>query len=225
MEIVKNTLTSLKTDVDNLCGYNISGDKCGYLRPKSECNSPKFERKKRMRSIVVVGLLILAMSTNLVLPCPNSCLCITQYERVIVHCNGTGLADIPGNIPNDAYAVHMDKKPITIIENGTFQNMTSLDTLNFSLCNISSIETGAFRNLPNLRELYLSKNRITSLHQGTFKDLSALTRLELSNNRITTLQNGIFKDLRALVDLSLRGNNLTFVQNDTFEYNINLKFL
>ncbi|XP_071161759.1 reticulon-4 receptor-like 1 isoform X2 [Mytilus edulis] len=172
-----------------------------------------------------VGLIILAVSSYLVLSCPNSCLCITQYEGVIVHCNGTGLTDIPRNIPNDAYAIHMDKNPITIIENGTFQNVTSLYTLNLYWCNISTIETNAFINLPNLQNLYLGNNSITYLHQATFKELSALIKLDLRNNRITTLQNGIFQDNQALQDLSLSGNNLTFVRNDTFEHNINLQFL
>ncbi|CAC5358752.1 unnamed protein product [Mytilus coruscus] len=168
-----------------------------------------------MFSRVAVGLLILAVSTNLVLSCPNSCLCITQYEGVIIHCNGTGLTDIPRNIPNDAYAIHMDKNPITIIENGTFQNMTSLHTLNLYGCNITTIETNAFINLPNLQYLYLSNNCLTFLHEGTFKELSALVRLKKET----------FQDLQALRTLNVYGNNLILIKNDTFEHNINLNFL
>ncbi|CAC5358753.1 unnamed protein product [Mytilus coruscus] len=172
-----------------------------------------------MFSRVAVGLLILAVSTNLVLSCPNSCLCITQYEGVIIHCNGTGLTDIPRNIPNDAYAIHMDKNPITIIENGTFQNMTSLHTLNLYGCNITTIETNAFINLPNLQYFELSNNRITTLQKER-----NIPRPTSTPNTVLWRDNDI-KGLLTFFCRNVYGNNLILIKNDTFEHNINLNFL
>lgn len=55
---------------------------------------------------IAAVLLILAVSTDLILPCPISCSCYTPYgSDIIVLCNGTGLSDIPRNIPNDASAM------------------------------------------------------------------------------------------------------------------------
>ncbi|VDH98409.1 leucine-rich repeat-containing G protein-coupled receptor 5 [Mytilus galloprovincialis] len=205
-----------------------------------------------MNFIVAFGLLIIAIYTNVVSACPDNCYCSTTTPfagQVNVDCDSKGLTVIPRNFNNDSYSINMHNNSITIIEEGTFQNMTLLYQLDMNSCEISTIERGAFINLPILENLYLHNNRITTIHQGTFVNLPALKVVNLFNNQvatltretladipalyvlyladntITTIQQGAFEQHAVLQRLDVVGNNFTFVKSDTFTSNPSLRFL
>ncbi|XP_063426078.1 leucine-rich repeat and transmembrane domain-containing protein 1-like [Mytilus trossulus] len=109
-----------------------------------------------MNFIVAFGLLIIAIYTNVVSACPDNCYCSTTTPfagQVNVDCDSNGLTVIPRNFNNDSYSINMHNNSITIIEEGTFQNMTLLYQLDMNSCEISTIERGAFINLPILENL------------------------------------------------------------------------
>ncbi|CAG2185090.1 unnamed protein product [Mytilus edulis] len=155
-----------------------------------------------MYSKVAVGLLIIAVYTDVVLLCPNNCSCYKlQDGRHHIDCNNQGFTTIPRNFPNDSSIISVDLNYITTIEEGAFQDMQLLTIVAIRLSELSTIETGAFRALPNLINIDLYTNRITILEPGTFKDLPRLASIELGSNQLVTIQKGTFVDLPALSSL------------------------
>ncbi|VDI17121.1 Hypothetical predicted protein [Mytilus galloprovincialis] len=59
------------------------------------------EVMKPTHSFAAVGLLIVAVLTGGILPCPTSCLCKTTINGTNVDCFLKGLKSIPRNFPND----------------------------------------------------------------------------------------------------------------------------
>ncbi|CAG2256987.1 unnamed protein product [Mytilus edulis] len=199
------------------------------MNAESECTCLAFEtswttvqllrRMKTMNFIVAFGLLIIAIYTNVVSACPDNCYCSTTTPfagQVNVDCDSKGLTVIPRNFNNDSYSINMHNNSITIIEEGTFQNMTLLYQLDMNSCEISTIERGAFINLPILENLYLHNNRITTIHQGTFVNLPALKVVNLFNNQVATLTRETLADIPALYVLNLYSNKITILHKGTF---------
>ncbi|CAC5358765.1 unnamed protein product [Mytilus coruscus] len=140
---------------------------------------------KPTNSSVAVGLLIFAVLTDGILPCPTSCLCTTNSNGTDVDCSSKQLKSIPRNFPNDTMNITMSFNPIFLVRKGSFQNMTVLSRLRMMLCDIRLIMPGAFINLPLLRRIVFSLNRMTRVLRGVFIELPALESLYVYN--FTTL--------------------------------------
>jgi Leucine-rich repeat (LRR) protein len=87
-------------------------------------------------------------------------------------------------------------KPQHIIE--VMLDLKTLDSVEFSSCNLSSIERNLFADLKDLVSINLSDNQLTHLDDYTFSGLINLCHIDLSGNLITKIQANLFKDLMNL---------------------------
>ncbi|CAC5358748.1 unnamed protein product [Mytilus coruscus] len=206
-------------------------------------------KMKTMYYNIAVGLLIIVLSADIVVACPNNCTCPSDRDNVNVDCDSKGLTVVPENFPSNAVIINMNSNYITTIEEGAFQNLSALYGISMDHGSITTIETRAFVNLPYLVHLTLTSNQISTLQQGAFHDLPYLKylriqdnnllnieskvfvnliRLEelfLYNNQITTIQQGAFQNLPTLKLLDMSGNKVVFVRNDTFDQFPSLQIL
>ncbi|MGH0130934.1 UNVERIFIED_CONTAM: hypothetical protein FKN15_045608 [Acipenser sinensis] len=92
----------------------------------------------------------------------------------------------------------LSNNKISLLKNGSFFGLRSLERLDLKNNLISTIEPGAFRGLSELKRLDLSNNRIGCLSPEMFRDLGNLFKLNLSENIFSTLSQGLFIELVSL---------------------------
>lgn len=140
------------------------------------------------------------------------------------------LSSVPIGLPADLKELRLDENRIAEIDEGAFQNVTSLQRLllDGNLLEDDAIAPGTFKNLVNLKELSLSRNSLTmpppllpsmslaKLHLQenqikdipvlVFSELRKLEKLDLSTNLLQTVPQGVFDGLRSLKYLNVRSN-------------------
>ncbi|XP_036402670.1 adhesion G protein-coupled receptor A3 [Megalops cyprinoides] len=123
-----------------------------------------------------------------------------QTVRVKVVCNGAELLDTlqPSFLPNTTVSLILSNNKISLLKNGSFLGLSSLERLDLKNNLISTIEPGAFRGLASLQRLDLSNNRIGCLSPEMFSDLGNLSKLSLSGNIFSSLPEGLFAYLPSL---------------------------
>ncbi|XP_033885677.3 adhesion G protein-coupled receptor A3-like isoform X1 [Acipenser ruthenus] len=123
-----------------------------------------------------------------------------QTIRIKVVCNTGELLETlqPSFLPNKTVSLILSNNKISLLKNGSFFGLRSLERLDLKNNLISTIEPGAFRGLSELKRLDLSNNRIGCLSPEMFGDLSNLFKLNLSENIFSTLSQGLFIELVSL---------------------------
>ncbi|MGH0132437.1 UNVERIFIED_CONTAM: hypothetical protein FKN15_035944 [Acipenser sinensis] len=123
-----------------------------------------------------------------------------QTVRIKVVCNTGELLETlqPSFLPNKTVSLILSNNKISLLKNGSFFGLRSLERLDLKNNLISTIEPGAFRGLSELKRLDLSNNRIGCLSPEMFGDLSNLFKLNLSENIFSTLSQGLFIELVSL---------------------------
>ncbi|KAJ7371534.1 hypothetical protein OS493_024874 [Desmophyllum pertusum] len=207
--------------------------------------------------------------------CPSSCKCEEfgedQDKKLLM--TGEDLLTVPSNLPFNTGAVFFKQNRISQLrekdlanltkleyidmsfnillhlDGGSFQNVSSVNTLRLNSNFFRTLPAGAFTGLPNLRVLDLGRNllrkvtdgmfdglsslevlslrsnQIEGLEYGVFDNKSNMTHLYLQNNKLTTLPNGLFGALSKLKVLDLSSNELTTVTKDTFQGLKSLEYL
>ncbi|XP_077980182.1 uncharacterized protein LOC144435462 [Glandiceps talaboti] len=131
----------------------------------------------------------------------------------------TGLRKTPLNV------LDLSFNKITYIENGVFDSITSLKTLNVSgsfpenTLNLVIHLTHQLKGL-GLQSLVMKTMVLQTIDADTFESLSSenLKYLDLSNNNITVLTNSSpFRGLQNLQHLTLDGNSLHHFEKDAFK--------
>lgn len=92
-----------------------------------------------------------------------------------------------------------------------FRNLRKLEILNLSDNELEILSPRTFRNQGKLESLWLSKNRLTLLTNGTFQGLSSLKQLDITQNKLVTLEDGVFDGVAGLTHLDLSENQLTSI--------------
>ncbi|XP_033882254.3 adhesion G protein-coupled receptor A2-like isoform X2 [Acipenser ruthenus] len=123
-----------------------------------------------------------------------------QTIRIKVVCNTGELLETlqPSFLPNKTVSLILSNNKISLLKNGSFFGLRSLERLDLKNNLISTIEPGAFRGLSELKRLDLSNNRIGCLSPEMFRDLGNLFKLNLSENIFSTLSQGLFIELVSL---------------------------
>ena len=124
-----------------------------------------------------------------------------------------------------AAARNAGRARITALREGDFAGLSSLDTLDLSLNDLTKLPEKVFVGLSNLRDLALGANDLTTLPGGLFAGLSSLTRLELWINDLPSLPEGLFADLASLERLFLSSNDLAALPVGVFAGLSNLRML
>ncbi|GCC22313.1 hypothetical protein chiPu_0000700 [Chiloscyllium punctatum] len=123
-----------------------------------------------------------------------------QIIRIKVACShGELLETLQSSLlPNQTVTLILSNNKISLLKNGSFFGLRSLERLDLKNNLISNIEPGALYGLPELKRLDLSNNRIGCLSPEIFTGLTSLTKLNLSGNIFSTLPLGLFIELSAL---------------------------
>lgn len=108
--------------------------------------------------------------------------------------------------------LNLSKNPLTVPDDGPLlpKQLSSLESLDLSFCDISRMNENLFSRNPNLTSLNLSNNKIASTDNlASLKKLPLLEHLDLSNNNLTTISPRVFKTNTRLLSLNLIGNPFT----------------
>ncbi len=104
------------------------------------------------------------------------------------------------------------------LNEGDFDNLGSLTTLNLRNNELSSLPANIFDALGSLETLNLLGNgEIPNLPEGIFDELDSLTTLNLAGNGFLSLSAGIFNNLGSLTTLSLRNENFSSLPAGIFD--------
>ncbi|KAG8433848.1 hypothetical protein GDO86_012280 [Hymenochirus boettgeri] len=138
--------------------------------------------------------------------------CIQSFEnKYSCNCIYGGLRDIKrvvSDLPKDLKYLNVSYNYITVLNEGSFENLPYLLTLRLHHNGILHIDRGAFDNLTFLEELNLSFNNISSLPKDVFRGLSNLTSLYLNQNFLSSIDPEAFSPLINMQTLNLSSNNL-----------------
>ncbi|KAK7488478.1 hypothetical protein BaRGS_00020263, partial [Batillaria attramentaria] len=118
------------------------------------------------------------------------------------------LETIPRNIPADTTVLDLRFNKIKSIPRGTFEGLSSLNTLLLNNNEIENLEAGSFDGLPELRYLYLYKNKLVTLDSDVLENLPKLEQIFLHSNQISRLPKGIFQHTPHLRRIRLDSNAL-----------------
>ncbi|XP_029657302.2 leucine-rich repeat-containing protein 4-like isoform X1 [Octopus sinensis] len=148
-------------------------------------------------------VLILSMSFSLESHATSDIcsICSCDHSQTNIDCSSRGLTSIPQPIPPNVEYLNLAENDIQAINEKTFQNLSSLETLYLNGNNIDKIEIGTFDDLTRLTYLSLSSNDIKELKPDTFRNLSSLTSLYLSHNDIQAINEKTFQNLSSLKTL------------------------
>ncbi|XP_061192775.1 adhesion G protein-coupled receptor A3-like [Saccostrea echinata] len=112
------------------------------------------------------------------------------------------------SLPLDTVILDLSKNAITVLEEGGFNRVSSLQKLDLSHNKITMIKKGAFLGLKELVRLDLSHNKIGSISSAMFEGLINLEKLNFSNNRLNTIPDGTFNNLHALKKIDFQSDFL-----------------
>lgn len=120
----------------------------------------------------------------------------------------------------------VDKNMIEIIEDFTFANLTSLQSLYLHRNKLTVIGREVFYGLSELLVLDLGENEIRTIEAGAFDDLGKVQRLDLNDNKLIVLNDHLFDGLGKLNTLLLNGNFLKAMNDESSIYTLaSLKIL
>eukprot|EP00064_Thunnus_orientalis_P004565 superscaffoldBa00000416_g4577 len=112
-----------------------------------------------------------------------------------------------------------------VIQQDTFQGLTSLTFLSFDRSKLRDIDPNWFIPLKSLTRLSLMKNEITELTPKVFSALTQLEQLYLQFNLLKYITREPFSKLRKLNKLNLSLNIIDFIEEGSFRDLMSLRYL
>ena len=154
----------------------------------------------------------------------------------------TPIVNLNGNVLNgfvNLIDLGLNHCSLMVLENGIFEPLSHLKSINLGFNLISSIANDLFRNNHELNRIILKSNVLVDVNQAAFSGLTHLETLDLSYNHISKLETEFlncphlktlflnnneiqqivscaFNKLGYLTNLDLNSNKIQFVQNDLF---------
>ncbi|XP_023229971.1 leucine-rich repeat-containing protein 15-like, partial [Centruroides sculpturatus] len=107
--------------------------------------------------------------------------------------------------------------------NLTFRNVPSLTSLKIKFYNFTLFPNKPFRELINLSELYIKNGMLEILPEDLFYNLYNLTKLDISNNKIESIHPLVFRNLTRLEYLDLEHNRIKDFPSDMLKGLYNLR--
>ncbi|XP_010864082.1 fibromodulin [Esox lucius] len=137
--------------------------------------------------------------------CPLECDCPASFP-VAMYCHSRNLQHIP-YVPSRIKYVYLQRNQITGIQDGVFDNATSLIWIMLHQNQLSSDRLGknVFSKLKNLDRLYLDNNELTRVPPNLPKSIKDL---RLGHNKIAKIQSSAFEGMYDLATLHLQANHI-----------------
>ncbi|XP_030279158.1 fibromodulin-like isoform X2 [Sparus aurata] len=135
--------------------------------------------------------------------CPLECDCPSTYPTAM-YCHSRNLQHVP-YVPSHIKYVYLQRNQITGIQDGVFDNATSLVwvVLFHNQLNSDKIGKNVFSKLGNLDRLFLEHNELTRVPANLPK---SITDLRLGHNKISKIQSSSFEGMADLSTLQLHAN-------------------
>ena len=135
--------------------------------------------------------------------CPLECDCPSTYPTAM-YCHSRNLQHVP-YVPSHIKYVYLQRNQITGIQDGVFDNATSLVwvVLFHNQLNSDKIGKNVFSKLRNLDRLFLEHNELTRVPANLPK---SITDLRLGHNKISKIQSSSFEGMADLNTLQLHAN-------------------
>ena len=137
--------------------------------------------------------------------CPLECDCPSTYPTAM-YCHSRNLQHVP-YVPSHVKYVYLQGNQITGIQDGVFDNATSLVwvVLFHNQLNSDKIGKNVFSKLKNLDRLFLDHNELTRVPPNLPK---SVTELRLGHNKISKILSNTFEGMANLTSLKLQANDL-----------------
>ena len=133
------------------------------------------------------------------------------YQAGVSTCGGVTDADLAG-----ITFLGLSFAEITLLKEGDFSGLTSLQELHLNGNELSSLAAGVFSGLTSLERLDLQENQLSLLPAGVFSGLTSLRELDLDSNQLSSLAASVFSGLTSLQELNLSGNALSSLDAGVF---------
>ncbi|XP_071776908.2 fibromodulin-like [Centroberyx gerrardi] len=135
--------------------------------------------------------------------CPLECDCPSTFPTAM-YCHSRNLQHVP-YVPSRIKYVYLQRNQITGIQDGVFDNATSLVwvVLFQNQLNSDKIGKNVFSKLKNLDRLYLDHNELTRVPPNLPKSIKDL---RLGHNKISKILSSSFEGMTNLTNLQLHAN-------------------
>ncbi|KAM8830034.1 fibromodulin isoform 1-T1 [Synchiropus picturatus] len=137
--------------------------------------------------------------------CPLECDCPTAYPTAM-YCHSRNLQHVP-YVPSHIKYVYLQRNQITGIQDGVFDNATSLVWIVLFHNQLRSDKIGknVFSKIKNLERLFLDHNELTRVPSNLPR---SITDLRIGHNKITKINPKLFEGMADLTNLQLQANNI-----------------
>lgn len=168
---------------------------------------------------IIVAIVLATLIVNTIKSCPLVCTCKWKGGKRKVECASKNLTSLITNVDSDTQVLDFSKNHLHTLSEKMFEkaNLTNLQKLYISDCQITQIHEIAFHGLSNLIELDLSGNVLTSPPSSSFNDFPLLMKLMLSANPIRVLKSNAFSPLKYLATLDLSDCQIDTIERDVFD--------
>lgn len=157
--------------------------------------------------------------------CPELCDCSDKYGRHFAECSYKDLVDIPERLPPNVTTLSLSANKISLVESGSFDNVTHVTSLWMANNEIVTIEPGTLAPLVQLRNFDVSHNKMVDFPWEDLHHLTALQLLKMNHNEMVSLPKDSFSNLKDLRSLRINNNRFTTIAEGTFDSLISLSHL
>lgn len=167
---------------------------------------------------IIVAILLAALIVNVVTTCPVPCYCKWRGGKRRVECNNETLTVLLDEIESETQVLEYNHNNLRYLTDKMFEkaNLTNLQKLYITYCQIQQIHETAFHGLSNLIELDLTGNMLTTLPSHTFYDFPLLMKLTAARNPIQIIKSDTFLPLKYLNSLDVSDCQIKTIDKDAF---------
>lgn len=157
--------------------------------------------------------------------CPELCSCSDKHQRHFAECSFKHLVAIPEGLPRNLSTLSLSANRISVIEFGSFDNVTQITSLWMAHNEIVTIEPWSLVPLIHLRNFDISHNKIVDFPWEDLQNLTNLQLLKMNHNEMVTLPQDAFLNLKDLRSLRLNNNRFHTIAEGTFDGLVSLSHL
>ncbi|XP_034428833.1 toll-like receptor 22 [Hippoglossus hippoglossus] len=160
------------------------------------------------KTVQLITFFFLLNISSLLAPTSGFALKTCRISYNIAKCAGLKLTAVARDIPSAVKGFDLSSNKISRVHVSDFENLPVLTQLDLNRNFITLIDDGAFANLISLNKLNLNNNKLGKLGAELFRGLSNLTELRVRSNSIKAVAETTFQPMKSLKLLDFSHNKL-----------------